>query len=221
MSLNANAKKGAAEFVYGGGVAFDLSNGGTNSNRLALNLSHIDGYNGIEDDQRVELSWSFGFGSGPVGQTESAGLAESTGRIRAAADVVETAPGNELLGDVMQRPSFLPERVIARSARSSFCSTVVPHSFVNGAPAGPDAVSMVPGQVAVVLIPDTPPGAFDQSVVKIGENAASYLGSAYSYRFYITENLQGLVIGQPSTVSVILASETRSIPVQVIPAVTR
>ncbi len=156
VSLNANAKKGAAEFVYGGGVAFDLSNGGTNSNRLALNLSHIDGYNGIEDDQRVNLSWSFGFGSGPV-----------------------------------------------------------------GAPAGPDAVSMVPGQVAVVFIPDTPPGAFDQAVVKIGENAASYLGSAYSYRFYITENLQGLVIGQPSTVSVILPSETCSIPVQVIPAVTR
>jgi hypothetical protein len=58
VSLTGHAKLGASEFVYGGGVAFDLSNGSMNTNTLGVNARYIDGKNGIEDDQRVELSLS-------------------------------------------------------------------------------------------------------------------------------------------------------------------
>ena len=53
VSLTASTKLGASEYTYGGGLALDLSNGGVNSNTLGLNYTHIDGHNGIGDDQRV------------------------------------------------------------------------------------------------------------------------------------------------------------------------
>jgi hypothetical protein len=116
LSLTGHAKLGASEYVYGGGLALDLSNGGLNTNSLALNYSYIDGQNGIEDDQRVELSWTFGFGTGPSTSVAAADLTDKSGTIRAAADVAMVAPANNLLADVMKRPAFLPERVIARAS---------------------------------------------------------------------------------------------------------
>ncbi len=119
MSLTGHAKLGASEYVYGGGLAFDLSNGGANTNTLAVNYSYIDGKNGIEDDQRVELSWSIGFGAGPTTSVAAADLTDKSGAIRAAADVAMVSPANNLLSDVMKRPSYLPERVLARAASAS------------------------------------------------------------------------------------------------------
>jgi hypothetical protein len=116
ISLTGNVKLGASEFVYGGGLAFDLSNGGMNTNTLAVNYSYIDGKNGIEDDQRVELSWSIGFGAGPTTSVSAADLTDKSGTIRAAADVAIVSPANNLLTDVMKRPAFLPERVLARAS---------------------------------------------------------------------------------------------------------
>ena len=116
ISLTGRAKLGASEYVYGGGVAFDLSNGGMNTNTLGVNYSYIDGKNGIEDDQRIELSWTIGFGAGPSTSVAAAELTDRSGTIRAAADVANVTPANNLLSDVMKRPAFLPERVIARSA---------------------------------------------------------------------------------------------------------
>lgn len=116
LSLTGKVKLGAAEYVYGGGLAFDLSDRGTNTNSLALNYSYIDGRNGIEDDQRVELGWTYGFGAGPR-QTTSAEVTDNRA-IRPAADVVNVAAASSLLGDVTKRPSYLPQTVIARSARS-------------------------------------------------------------------------------------------------------
>jgi hypothetical protein len=115
VSLTGIAKLGASEFVYGGGVAFDLSDGGMNTNMLGVNASYIDGRNGIEDDQRIELSWTFGFGAGPTTSVAAADLTDKSGTIRAAADVSTVTPANNLLSDVMKRPTFLPERVLARS----------------------------------------------------------------------------------------------------------
>jgi hypothetical protein len=116
VSLTGIAKLGASEFVYGGGVAFDLSDGGINTNTLGVNASYIDGRNGIEDDQRVELSWTIGFGAGPSTSVAAADFTDKSGTIRAAADVAMVSPANNLLSDVMKRPAFLPERVLARAA---------------------------------------------------------------------------------------------------------
>lgn len=115
LSLTGNVKLGASEYVYGGGLAFDLSNGGMNTNRLALNYNYIDGQNGIEDDQRVELGWTYGFGAGPSTSVAAADLTDRSGTIRAAADVAMVSPANNLLSDVMKRPAYLPERVLART----------------------------------------------------------------------------------------------------------
>lgn len=114
LSLTGNVKLGASEYVYGGGLAFDLSRDDLNTNRLALNYSYIDGRNGIEDDQRVELAWTYGFGDGPT-QTASVDT-QDTAMVRPVADVAVVSPANNLLNDVMKRPSFLPEQVIARAA---------------------------------------------------------------------------------------------------------
>jgi len=119
LSLTGHAKLGASEYVYGGGLALDLSNGGLNTNSLAVNYSYIDGQNGIEDDQRVELSWSIGFGAGPTTSVAAADLTDKSGTIRAAADVAMVSPANNLLSDVMKRPAFLPQQVVARAKAKS------------------------------------------------------------------------------------------------------
>jgi hypothetical protein len=119
ISLTGNAKLGASEYVYGGGLAFDLSNGGLNTNTLGVNYSYIDGRNGIEDDQRIELSWTFGFGAGPTTSVASADLTDKSGTIRAAADVAMVSPANTLLNDVMKRPGFVPQAVLARASTQS------------------------------------------------------------------------------------------------------
>ena len=124
LSLTGHAKLGASEYVYGGGLAFDLSNGGPNTNTIGVNYSYIDGKNGIEDDQRVELSWSIGFGAGPSTSVAAADLTDKSGTIRAAADVAMVSPANNLLNDVMKRPAFLPERVLARASASKSAGSV-------------------------------------------------------------------------------------------------
>lgn len=115
LSLTGHAKFGVSEAVYGGGVRFDLGDGSANTNRLAFNYSYIDGRDGIEDDQRFELGWTVGFGAGPASRVAAADLTDTSGAIRAAADVAVMSPANNLLNDVMKPPGFLPERVLARA----------------------------------------------------------------------------------------------------------
>ena len=131
LSLTGHAKLGASEYVYGGGLAYDLSNGGLNSNSLGVNYSYIDGKNGTEDDQRVELSWSYGFGAGPSTSVAAADITDKTGTISAAADVAMVSPANNLLGDVMKRPAFLPERVLARASARDNGGGVLDCSFAD------------------------------------------------------------------------------------------
>lgn len=116
FSINANASIGASQNVYGGGLALDLSRDGLNTNMIGLSYDYIDGKNGIEDDQRVELSWTYGFGAGPT-QMASAET-QDAGAIRPAADVAMVAPANNLLNDVTKRPAYLPQTVVARAKKS-------------------------------------------------------------------------------------------------------
>ena len=125
LSLTGQAKIGASEYVYGGGLAFDLSDGGVNSNVLGVNYSFIDGKNGIQDDKRVEVSWTIGFGSGGTSNVAAADMTDKSGQISPAADVVLAAPANNLLSDVLKRPSYLPERVLARAEATTCPFSVV------------------------------------------------------------------------------------------------
>ena len=113
LGLQGHAKLGASERSYGGGLNLNFSNDGTN--RLGLNYTYIEGRHGITDDKRVELSWTYGFGSGPVSSAAAMDITDKSGTIRAAADVVMASPANNLLSDVLKRPSYLPERVLARA----------------------------------------------------------------------------------------------------------
>jgi hypothetical protein len=153
ISLTGNAKLGASEFVYGGGLAFDLSNGGMNTNTLGVNYSYIDGKSGIEDDQRVELSWSIGFGAGPTTSVAAADLTDKSGTIRAAADVAMMSPANNLLSDVMKRPAFLPQRVLARAKADSIpgcqASGIIVYALFS---ADFDTISVYTGENALVMI---------------------------------------------------------------------
>jgi hypothetical protein len=151
VSLTGHAKLGASEFVYGGGVAFDLSNGGMNTNTLGVSYSYIDGKNGIEDDQRVELAWSYGFGAGPT-QTASVET-QDAGAIRPVADVAMVSSANNLLNDVMKRPSYLPEQVVARASiggTSCLPLTVIAYADVNSF-ADRDYLQLTPTPVGAVL----------------------------------------------------------------------
>lgn len=111
LALQGHAKLGASERTYGGGLNLNLSTDGTNL--LGLNYSHIEGRHGIADDKRVELSWTYGFGANV--NAAAADITDTDGTIRPAADVATVAPANNLLGDVMKRPAYLPERVLARA----------------------------------------------------------------------------------------------------------
>lgn len=113
LSLNGHVKFGASEYVYGGGLALDLSRDSGNTNRLGIDYSYIDGRDGIQDDQRVALNWSYGFSTGPS-NTASAEVPDNR-PIRPAADVINVATARRLLGDVTRRPSYLPQTVIAKS----------------------------------------------------------------------------------------------------------
>jgi hypothetical protein len=153
ISLTGHAKLGASEYVYGGGLAFDLSNGDLNTNTLGVNYSYIDGKSGIEDDQRVELSWSIGFGAGPTTSVAAADLTDKSGTIRAAADVAMVSPANNLLSDVMKRPAFLPERVLARASiggTSCLPLAVIAYADINRL-AKYDYLQLTPTPVGAVL----------------------------------------------------------------------
>jgi hypothetical protein len=117
LALQGHAKLGASERSYGGGINLNFSDNGTNL--FGVNYTYIDGRLGIADDKRVELSWTYGLGSGPSSKVAASEATDNGLTITAAADVAMLAPATNLLGDVMKRPAYLPERVLARSSSSS------------------------------------------------------------------------------------------------------
>lgn len=114
------------ESRYGGGVDFNLSPGGYNTNKLRLEYKHIDGHRGVQDDDRVMATWSYGFGNGPTRYADAGSMSDSTGTVHAAADLAVPVANNRLLGEVMKRPTFLPERVVAKAG-----GPVCPVTFYN------------------------------------------------------------------------------------------
>jgi hypothetical protein len=124
LALQGHIKLGASERSYGGGLNFNLSNNGTNL--LGVNYTHIDGRLGIADDKRIAVSWTYGFGTGPSSKVDASENTDNVVTINAAAaDVAKASLASQLLGDVMKRPAFLPERATARARAqeaSALCS---------------------------------------------------------------------------------------------------
>ena len=198
--MQGHAKLGASERSYGGGLNFNISNDGTN--RLGLNYTYIEGRHGIADDKRVELGWTYGFGAVPASNTAAMDETGTTRKISPAADVVAVARANNLLGDVMKRPEFLPKRVLARAASGGACPFVV----VDNAPRNVEELVFTwesSAQVALWLYQDnTDPNAPDfptaLQITLDGQNATVEVtpdddpfpdATAYAYRFPTTRNL--------------------------------
>lgn len=150
LGLQGHAKVGASERTYGSGLNLSLSNDGTNN--LGLNYTYIEGLHGIADDKRVELSWTYGFGAATAANTASMDDTDATRTISPAADVVAVAPTNNLLGDVMKRPAYLPERVLARSGGDVSCTDVPYFMPTDSASFAADGVAIPNGVYTVVSI---------------------------------------------------------------------
>lgn len=123
LSANANVKLGASEYVYGGGLAYNLGDR-NNTNIIGLNYEYIEGQHGIQNDQRIELSWRMGLGVGPNSQS-SGKYSKGGNSSRLNADMTSNASANNFLADVMKRPEFLPKRALAR-ARNNLEACPVP-----------------------------------------------------------------------------------------------
>lgn len=102
LSMNFEAKSAETENVYGLGLAYDMSTAEMRNSVVIVNLMQIEGKHGISDDTRVAINWTIGLG----GAGSSADTTVSSMGSLARAD---------LLADVMTRPDFLPERVLARA----------------------------------------------------------------------------------------------------------
>lgn len=102
VALSFEAKSAETETVYGLGLGYDLSTAEVQNSHVSVTLTHIEGKHGISDDTRVALNWTVGFGAGSGGAASSASRMGSMARA-------------DLLAEVMTRPAFLPERVIARA----------------------------------------------------------------------------------------------------------
>jgi hypothetical protein len=129
LALQGHTKLGASERSYGGGLNFNLSN--TGNNILGINYTQIEGRHGISDDKRVELSWTYGFGAGPASHAAAMDEIDADREISPAADVATVAPANNLLGDMMKRPEFLPKRVLARAKNAEDCPFYTTDRFDN------------------------------------------------------------------------------------------
>jgi hypothetical protein len=78
-----------------------LSSGDVRNNMVSINLSRTAGKHGISDDTRLALNWTVGFGGGTSTTTSSMGS-------------MSGLASRDLLAEVMTRPAFLPNRVLAR-----------------------------------------------------------------------------------------------------------
>lgn len=157
LSANANVKLGASEYVYGGGLAFNLGDH-NHTNVIGLNYEYIQGQDGIQDDQRIELSWRIGLGVSPNSQI-SEQYSKGSNASGSNADVPSNASANSLLADVMKRPEFFPKRVLAKAGDT--CPLTVVY-YLNGeqggATAGPYYQDMNINQTIIHLAAATQEG---------------------------------------------------------------
>lgn len=102
------------ENVYGVGLSYDLSSGDVRNNMVSISISRTAGKHGISDDTRLALNWTVEFGGGTGTTTSSMGS-------------MSALESRGLLAEVMTRPAFLPNRVLASAtgpapAPTSLCS---------------------------------------------------------------------------------------------------
>lgn len=118
LSATVNVNFGAAEFSYGGGLNYNFGDR-SNANVIRISFASVEGKNGIQDDQRVELVWKMGLSVAP----SSAGSSHVTGSSSKSHvmpfDAGISSSTDTLLADVMKRPEFLPSRVLAKEAESA------------------------------------------------------------------------------------------------------
>jgi len=107
LNAVANVQLGASEYVYGGGLAYNLGDR-NNTNTIGLNYEYIEGQHGIQNDRRIELSWRVGLGVGP-NALSSGNLSKTNSKSNSLNSDQSNAPANSLLTDVMKRPEFRSE----------------------------------------------------------------------------------------------------------------
>lgn len=107
VALSLEAKSAETETVYGLGLGYDLSTSDVQNSHLSVTLTHIEGKHGISDDTRIAINWTVGLG-GAAGAGSDTTLSSMGG--------MPSIARKDLLADVMTRPAFLPERVLAREA---------------------------------------------------------------------------------------------------------
>jgi hypothetical protein len=103
LSMNFETKYAETENVYGVGFTYDMSTADIQNSALSVDLMRIEGKHVISDDTRVALNWIVGFGAG----------GSATGANDTIAPSMVSVARADLLADVMTRPAFLPERVLA------------------------------------------------------------------------------------------------------------
>ncbi len=106
LSLNYAAKSAETENTFGLGLTYDLSNATMRNSSLSISFKEIQGKHGITDDTRLAINWTMGLGGAASAGTDI------------PLDAMSSVTRKDLLADVMTRPAFLPERVLARAAQS-------------------------------------------------------------------------------------------------------
>jgi hypothetical protein len=172
LSLNYSAKMAETENVYGVGLSYDLSSGNVRNNMVSISLSRTAGKHGISDDTRLALNWNIGFGGGTGTTTSSMGS-------------MSGLASRDLLAEVMTRPGFLPNRVLARGG----CTVVNELGFA-GDGNGFDSVgwgvsASTPADFLATLISIT------SKDIEIYINGVIYTGTITSYQ---AEGQQAIIL---------------------------
>jgi len=174
LSFNYTAKLAQTEKVFGLGLTYDLSSRDMPNSAISVSYNQIKGKQGISDDKRIALNLTIGLGR-RAGGGSSANMSSS--------GAMPTLARTDLLADVMTRPAFLPERVLARTAPSS--GLVACQDFgieVTG-------IIVLPGQAAFIIM-----GIFTQyKTIKATIDDIEFKGTGGG--FQAIENFGSLVDG--------------------------
>ena len=158
LSAVAHVKLGASEYVYGAGLNYDLGER-AQTNVIGLAYDYIEGQHGIQNDQRIVVSWQVGLGMMPNSQAPNLNskMTKASANMSAVSvDKTSSLSSHNLLADVMTRPEFLPQRVLARArTKSGGCdlSQYIGSVIVDGS-----------GNLRLVQTGTYPPGANDSGI---------------------------------------------------------
>ena len=174
LSLNFEEKSAETENVFGIGLTQDISTPEMQNSTFSLDLVRIEGKHGISDDTRIALNWTFGLGAGGSGVSD------------APASSIGAIARSDLLADVMSRPAFLPERVLAHAARPKTCEDFGIYAEYDGA--SRKYLAQHRGYADVFLISTNPDLTIDESIgVMVGGVPFHFSGAPSPYLQFYTE----------------------------------